>query len=111
MTADGAVVGTALKPRRVLSIGITGHRPSRLDGCDLAALDAAIADLIERIAVATRVDSPGDICLVSSLAEGADSMVADAIAANVGLIIWWGQAMLKTTSQAPWPDILRLSNM
>ncbi|WP_322867277.1 hypothetical protein U5922_014495 [Aquicoccus sp. G2-2] len=36
-----------------------------------------------------------------------DSMVAQAKAAGVGVIIWWGQASLNSTEDAPWPDILR----
>ena len=61
-----------------LTIGVTGHRPSRLAGADLA-------DLAQRIrAVLTAFAAAGagrEVRLVSSIAEGADSIAFDQAAA------------------------------
>ena len=82
MADDGARQGRLVRPRRILSVGVTGHRPSRLVGCDMAALDRSIAALIDAIAAAARVGSPRDLRMISPLAEGADSMLADAATAR-----------------------------
>jgi hypothetical protein len=66
-------------PKRALSVGVTGHRPERLAGFDLTALkDAVVASLT----AITQAADKADIRLVSSLAEGADSIVADSALAQ-----------------------------
>ncbi|GLQ35136.1 hypothetical protein GCM10007939_14190 [Amylibacter marinus] len=41
-------------------------------------------------------------------AQEINMMVNQAKQNGVSKIIWWGQAALKTSKQAPWPDILRM---
>lgn len=60
----------------LLAIGVTGHRPTRLDGVDPADLAKAVSIVMGRIAAA--VGERHALRLVSSLAEGADSIAADA---------------------------------
>jgi hypothetical protein len=42
------------------------------------------------------------------IAQEIDAMVKQAQQKGVTKIIWWGQAALKNSTQAPWPDILRM---
>ncbi len=57
-----------------LTIGVTGHRPSRLVGVDLADLAARVGGALAAVAAA----APGRrLRLVSNLAEGADSIAFD----------------------------------
>ena len=77
------------RPRLTLSIGVIGHRPYRLPPAELARIEAEVERVIslivhevgvvkERYAEFFRADSPPppSLCLVSGLAEGADSIVA-----------------------------------
>jgi hypothetical protein len=64
----------------MLSIGVTGHRAARLDGTDLSHAVAATLALIEQVARSVMPDAC--LNLVSALADGADSMVADAALAR-----------------------------
>ncbi len=65
-----------------LTVGVTGHRPARLVGVDTAVLAAQICATLEAFADAAGHDRK--FRLVSSLAEGADS-----IAAGVALQMGW----------------------
>lgn len=65
-----------------LRVGVTGHRLARLAGVDPAGLAAGVREVLERVDQ-TLVGSPARH-LVSSLAEGADSIVAD-----VALALGW----------------------
>ena len=56
-----------------LAIGVTGHRPDRLAEYDVRELSATVATLLDAIARAAPRET---FRLVSSLAEGADSLVA-----------------------------------
>lgn len=68
--------------RRSLGIGITGHRPERLDGSDLPALEERIGHLLDTLHQLGANGHAIDMRLVSALAEGADSMAADAALAR-----------------------------
>lgn len=57
------------------AIGITGHRPSRIAAERLAPLAREIADVFVALDAALR---PRPRALISSLAEGADTMAAEA---------------------------------
>ena len=65
------------RPARILSVAVTGHRPDRLGGCDLAQLDATVIDVLKQISRAATTFAPTRTRLVSALAEGADSILAD----------------------------------
>lgn len=76
------------KPRLALSIGITGHRLNRLPASAIPRIAAEVADVLRQIqATITRMhardggvwsaDAPR-LSVVSSLAEGADRIVAEA---------------------------------
>ena len=77
----GAAVPTQIMPR--LRIGISGHRPP-LVTADHPALTSEISKAIEYITqkLAVRPDIP--LTVVSSLAEGADRLVADQVLAREG---------------------------
>lgn len=63
-----------------LSIGVTGHRLARLGDVDVPALCAEASALLEAIGAAAGV---GTHCrMISGLAEGADSIIADAALAH-----------------------------
>src|SRR5262245_37534861 len=76
------------KPRLVLRIGVTGHRPNRLSPEAPGLLKTEILRLLANArdtlgAVRTEYpgffdDAPVRLIVVSSLAEGADSIVAEA---------------------------------
>ena len=70
-------------PRDTLTIGVTGHRPQRLGRANLAKISTMIAEVLDAVAAAAR-DVGGDVelRLVTALAEGADSMAADAARAR-----------------------------
>ncbi len=63
-----------------LGVGVTGHRLGRLDGIDLDALRSALRDLFQTLSVT----AGAPMRLVTSLADGADS-----IAAEVALALGW----------------------
>ena len=63
--------------RPVLAVGVTGHRDARLEEMDCAALDAMIADTLAQIEAAARTAAPTvALRVVTALADGADSLVA-----------------------------------
>lgn len=67
----------------VLAVGVTGHRDSRLEAMDCAALDAMIAATLAQIETAARGQAPGvELRAVTALADGADSLVAQAARAR-----------------------------
>ncbi len=76
------------RPRLHLSVGVTGHRPPRLAESDMAPLQAVLVPLLEHITSSlreiqrrhSRWMSAQLPChrLVSALAEGADSLAAEA---------------------------------
>lgn len=70
---------TDWSPKQTLSVGVTGHRPERLEGADLAALADAVSHVLTAIEKAA---GQTHIRLVSALAEGADSIIADAALAK-----------------------------
>ncbi len=58
-----------------LRVGVTGHRLSRLDGVDLAALAEGLRSVFT--AIGTALSDAPSLHLISSLAEGADSIAAE----------------------------------
>jgi hypothetical protein len=76
------------KPRWCLSVGVTGHRPARLGDGYAERLSPAIAVLLASLAAAARTahladkrwfeEQPPELRLISPLAEGADSLCAEA---------------------------------
>src|SRR5262245_28655347 len=70
------------KPRLTLRVGITGHRPNKLDANALPRLRQQLADVLAAIEQASRkiradtagffADDPPALRLVSGFAEGAD---------------------------------------
>lgn len=81
-------------PRLSLTVGITGHRPPRLDDADVGSLADTLHPLLVRLAGATQqvhrahpallAAEPPCLRLVSALAEG-----ADCLAAGVALAAGW----------------------
>ena len=66
-----------------LRVGVTGHRPDRLQIPDLAALRAVVREVLAVIGRA----SGGRVTVVSPLAEGADQLAAaEALAAGFQLV-------------------------
>ena len=75
-----------MKPRLTLSIGVVGHRPNRLPAANLGHIEAEIERVVNLIVHEVGVvhkrysrffkDEAPQLCLVSALAEGADSIVA-----------------------------------
>ena len=57
-----------------IRIGVTGHRPARLEGVDPEVLEARIGALFDAIAAALGAEARIDV--VTCLAEGADSLAA-----------------------------------
>lgn len=74
---DACPTGWTSRPRSILGVGVTGHRPERLGACDLAALHQTVSEVLARITLAADQVEPTRMRLVSALAEGADSIVAD----------------------------------
>ncbi len=65
--------------RPILSIGVTGHRAARLADADEAALAATVAATLERIELAAiAVAADVELRAITALADGADSIVAEA---------------------------------
>jgi hypothetical protein len=59
-----------------LGVGITGHRLERLGSFDLAALQAALRGVLMMIATAAGGDGASPMRLITSLADGADTIAA-----------------------------------
>jgi len=76
------------RPRLELAVGITGHRASNLAGVDLRALGAEVSKILSQLSTSLnavgqlhRADfdpAPPRLRLLSALADGADSLVAEA---------------------------------
>lgn len=76
------------KPRFALRVGVTGHRPNRLPQAGLNDVNSAIVDALDAIrAEASKVyagyksyfaEGEPDLSVLTSLAEGADTMAARA---------------------------------
>jgi len=79
---SGAPRLAALKPRDRLTIGVTGHLPDRLGAGNVDGVAAAIDALLAAIETAALPLATADLRLVTSLAEGADSIAADAALAR-----------------------------
>lgn len=73
-SASGA---DALIPRDRLNIGVTGHRLDRLGADRVTPVAAALDALFAEIERAARPIAPSDLRMVTSLADGADSIAAD----------------------------------
>lgn len=73
-------------PHPSLSIGVTGHRLERLGEINLGAVSAAVSGLLGAIEGAVRNSCPlptaPSLRLVTALAQGADSIAADAALAR-----------------------------
>lgn len=66
-------------PGPVLAIGVTGHRDARLESGERAALSDMIADTLAQIEQAALALSPHvELRAITALADGADSLVAEA---------------------------------
>jgi hypothetical protein len=84
------------KPRLTLSIGVIGHRPYRLPSAKLGLIEAEVERVISLVSHEVGVvhrryeqffgKADPQLCLVSALAEGADSIVA-AAAISRGLVL------------------------
>ena len=80
--------GAGLKPELCLAVGVTGHRVRRLPGVDLEWLHAMVAELLGHIRVAADgvvakhpaqfASSQSKLRLVTALADGADTIAAEA---------------------------------
>ena len=80
--------GANTKPRMSLTIGVTGHRQQRLLGADRAALSTQVTETLRRLQQSTEAmlrehhtafaDQPPRLRMVSALADGADTIVAQA---------------------------------
>ena len=81
-----------LKPELCLAVGVTGHRLKRLQTADIKAIRATVADLLQRVrqamdGVATQhaaqfASAAPKLRLVSALADGADTIVAEVALAS-----------------------------
>ncbi len=75
----GTTGGPARSARPVLSVGATGHRAARLEGIGPATLEAAVAATLARIEqAAIAVADDVELRAITALADGADSIVAEA---------------------------------
>jgi hypothetical protein len=67
------------EPRLTFGVGITGHRPNKLDAAARPRLEQQLHDVMHAIADAVRRNSPGrPLRLVSGFAEGTDQMAVAA---------------------------------
>ena len=103
------------RPRLVLRVGVTGHRPNRLAGADLAAIEASasaslatLADSAAQIwhaemALACPAFSPQKplMRIITALAEGADR-----IAARAALALKSGRCVIEISCPLPFERAL-----
>lgn len=79
----------------LIGIGVTGHRLARLDPAALPTIEMSVKKVLDAIDAALTVDDASSLRLVTALADGADSLVADgAIARN-----WTVDAVLPFARQ------------
>lgn len=76
------VQGGGLMPRTMMTVGVTGHRLERLGAGNVAAVAARIATILAAIERAAGFAARDDLRLITSLAEGADAIAADAAVAR-----------------------------
>lgn len=82
-----------IAPRLTLRVGVTGHRPHKLEGVDTSRLHARASDILHYLASVTRAlqekndalgdaapfsSGPPNLRLATSIAEGADQIVTEA---------------------------------
>jgi len=77
---------STIKPHLALTVGVTGHRLHRLQSADLAALRAAVDATLANINTTLNAEQrkyqklvaavPVQIRMISALADGADTIVA-----------------------------------
>ncbi len=87
-TSSASSAVPSLKPALCFAVGVTGHRHARLQGADLERLQTTVAALLNRVQVAAAdvahqhadrfASSTTQLRLVSALADGADTLVAEA---------------------------------
>lgn len=83
-----------------LRVGITGHRLARLGEANIAAIRAHADSVLNGIAGALTANGGGTCCLISNMADGADSIVADAALA----LGWQLDAVLPFPREQYRPD-------
>jgi hypothetical protein len=76
------VDGKLIAPHPSITFGITGHRLVRLDPAMLPAISTAAGALLDRIGAVSGIATPKSLRLVTALADGADSIFADAALAR-----------------------------
>lgn len=94
-----------IAPRLTLRVGVTGHRPHKLEGVDTARLHDRASEILHYLADVTRSlqeknnarreaapfsSTPVDLRLATAIAEGADQIVTDAAVGagyNLNLIL------------------------
>ena len=91
-SSTDTAANAALKPALCLAVGVTGHRLQRLQSVDLQALRETVADLLSRVSNAVDSAVAGHkthfastaptLRLVSALADGADTIAAEAALAS-----------------------------
>ncbi|MES2288835.1 MAG: hypothetical protein V4530_03790 [Pseudomonadota bacterium] len=69
-------------PRKSIGIGITGHRLQRLDASAIPAITAAADSVLDSISSILALPDPASLRLITALADGADSLLADAAIAR-----------------------------
>lgn len=111
------VPGGSLKPRLALNVGVTGHRPEKLEQAALGTLKREVETVLRRIAevyagiaVSQEVlnahdqGQPPALRLLSALAEGADQIAAWCALDLVGVPCEWPNAPeLRYELQCPLP--------
>jgi len=64
-------------PQTLIGIGVTGHRLARLEATVLPAISAAAGKVLDGIAAVLAPAETASLRLITALADGADSLVAD----------------------------------
>lgn len=76
MTAIGQ--DNAQMPSKSIGVGITGHRLQRLDAAAIPGVAETSGEVLDSIARILALSDPASLRLITALADGADSFVADA---------------------------------
>ncbi|WP_445191616.1 hypothetical protein ACT009_13695 [Sphingomonas sp. Tas61C01] len=71
-----------LSPRTLMTVGVTGHRLQRLGVENIGAVEASVEAILVALEDAAGLADRGDLRLITSLAEGADAIAADAAVAR-----------------------------
>lgn len=93
--SNAAPLSPEWMPRRLLNVGVTGHRLERLGARNVAAVALAADRVLAAIAEAANDSAQASFRIVSGLAEGADSIVTDAALAHG----WLLEAVLPFTRE------------